>query len=144
MAILYIDLDRFKEVNDLYGHDAGDMVLVDAAAHAAPCGRPTPLHAWVAMSSPSLTTQLDNSGHVDFVCQNLLAGLSTAFPVKKNQAYVTASIGVALYPIDAADPEELLRRADQAMFAAKRNGKNQFCYFMQSMDDTIQAADGQQ
>jgi diguanylate cyclase (GGDEF)-like protein/PAS domain S-box-containing protein len=136
VAILYIDLDRFKEVNDLYGHDAGDMVLVDAVQRMQRCVRQTDTIARLGGDEFAIMmTELDNSGHVDFVCQNLLAGLSTPFQVKQDHTYVTASIGVALYPIDAADPEDLLRRADQAMFAAKRNGKNQFCYFMQSMDE---------
>jgi diguanylate cyclase (GGDEF)-like protein len=135
VAILYIDLDRFKEVNDLYGHDAGDMLLVDAVQRMQRCVRQTDTIARLGGDEFAIMmTELDNSGHVDFVCQNLLAVLSTPFQVQKNQAYVTASIGVALYPIDAADLEDLLRRADQAMFAAKHNGKNQFCYFMQSMD----------
>jgi diguanylate cyclase (GGDEF)-like protein/PAS domain S-box-containing protein len=136
VAILYIDLDRFKEVNDLYGHDAGDRVLVDAVQRMQRCVRQTDTIARLGGDEFAIMmTELDNAGHVDFVCQNLLAELSTPFQVKKDQTYVTASIGVALYPIDAIDPEDLLRRADQAMFAAKRNGKNQFCYFMQSMDE---------
>lgn len=136
VAILYIDLDRFKEVNDLYGHDAGDMLLVDAVQRMQRCVRQTDTIARLGGDEFAIMmTELDNSGHVDFVCQNLLAGLATPFQIKKDHTYVTASIGVALYPIDAAAPEDLLRRADQAMFAAKRNGKNQFCYFMQSMDE---------
>lgn len=136
LAVLYIDLDRFKEVNDLYGHDAGDLLLVAAVQRMQGCVRQTDTIARLGGDEFAIMmTELDDCGHVDFVCQNLLAGLSTAFQVKKNQAHVTASIGVALYPIDAADPEDLLRRADQAMFAAKRNGKNQFCYFKQSMDE---------
>lgn len=136
LAILYIDLDRFKEVNDLYGHDAGDVLLVAAVQRMRGCVRQTDTIARLGGDEFAIMmTELENSAHVDFVCQNLLAGLSTPFQVKKAQAYVTASIGVALYPIDAADPADLLRRADQAMFAAKRNGKNQFCYFMRSMDE---------
>jgi diguanylate cyclase (GGDEF)-like protein/PAS domain S-box-containing protein len=137
VAILYIDLDRFKEVNDLYGHDAGDMLLVHAVQRMQRCVRQTDTIARLGGDEFAIImTELHDSGHIEFVCQNLLASLSTPFQVKKDHAYVTASIGVAMYPIDAADPEDLLRRADQAMFAAKRNGKNQFCYFMQSMDES--------
>lgn len=136
LAILYIDLDRFKEVNDLYGHDAGDMLLIDAVQRMQRCVRQTDTIARLGGDEFAIMmTELDNSKHIDFVCQNLLAGLSAPFQVKRNQTYVTASVGVALYPIDAADPEDLLRRADQAMFSAKHNGKNQFCYFMRSMDE---------
>ncbi|MFS0757558.1 EAL domain-containing protein [Noviherbaspirillum sp. 1P10PC] len=136
LAILYIDLDRFKEVNDLYGHDAGDTLLVAAVQRMQRCVRQTDTIARLGGDEFAIIMpELNNSEHVDFVCQNLLGGLSNPFQVKKDHAYISASIGVALYPIDAADPEDLLRRADQAMFAAKRNGKNQFCYFKQSMDE---------
>jgi diguanylate cyclase (GGDEF)-like protein len=130
------DLDRFKEVNDLYGHDAGDLLLVAAVQRMQCCVRQTDTVARLGGDEFAIMMpELENSKHVDFVCQNLLTGLSTPFQVMKDHAYLTASIGVALYPIDAADPEDLLRRADQAMFAAKRNGKNQFCYFKRSMDE---------
>jgi diguanylate cyclase (GGDEF)-like protein/PAS domain S-box-containing protein len=136
VAILYIDLDRFKEVNDLYGHDAGDMLLVHAVQRMQRCVRQTDTIARLGGDEFAIImTELKDSRHVEFVCQHLLESLSSPFQVKKDHAYVTASIGVAMYPIDAADPEDLLRRADQAMFSAKRNGKNQFCYFMQSMDE---------
>jgi diguanylate cyclase (GGDEF)-like protein/PAS domain S-box-containing protein len=136
VAILYIDLDRFKEVNDLYGHDAGDRVLVDAVQRMQRCVRQTDTVARLGGDEFAiLMTELNDSGHIEFVCQNLLASLSSPFQLQQNQAYLTASVGVAVHPIDAADPEDLLRRADQAMFAAKRSGKNQFCYFMKSMDE---------
>lgn len=136
LAILYIDLDRFKEVNDLYGHDAGDLLLIAAVQRMQRCVRQTDTIARLGGDEFAIMmTELNNSEHVDFVCQNLLKCLSTPFQVKTDKAYVTASIGVSMYPIDAANPEDLLRRADQAMFAAKRNGKNQFCYFKKSMDE---------
>ena len=136
VAILYIDLDRFKEVNDLYGHDAGDMVLAHAVQRMQRCVRQTDTVARLGGDEFAiLLSALNEPKHVEFVCQNLLDLLSKPFQVQNNHAHVTASIGVAMYPLDATDMEDLLRRADQAMFSAKRNGKNQFCYFMQSMDE---------
>ena len=145
LAILYIDLDRFKEVNDFYGHDAGDLLLVTAVQRMQGCVRQTDTIARLGGDEFAIMmTELDNAEHVDFVCQNLLAGLAAPFQVKKDHAYVTASIGVALYPIDAAEPEDLLRRADQAMFAAKRSGKNQFVLqAVHGRESAPQAADQQ-
>jgi diguanylate cyclase (GGDEF)-like protein/PAS domain S-box-containing protein len=136
VAILYIDLDRFKEVNDLYGHDAGDLLLVHAVQRMQRCVRQTDTIARLGGDEFAIMmTELKDSRHVEFVCRDLLESISSPFHVQKNHAFVTASIGVAIFPIDATDSEDLLRRADQAMFTAKRSGKNQFCYFMQSMDD---------
>jgi diguanylate cyclase (GGDEF)-like protein/PAS domain S-box-containing protein len=137
VALLYMDLDRFKEVNDLYGHNAGDMVLTHVVLRMQQCVRQTDTIARLGGDEfVIMLTDLDQSSHVEFTCEKLLASLSKPFQVKKDHAYVTASIGVAIFPIDAMNSEDLIRRADQAMFAAKRNGKNQFSYFKQSMDES--------
>lgn len=135
-ALLFIDLDGFKQVNDLFGHDAGDFLLMEVADRIRKAIRETDGLARLGGDEFTvLLTDLHAPDHVEFVCQDMLARLSQPFGIGNEFAYVSASIGVAISPVDAASADELLRKADTAMYAAKTAGKNQFSYFTQSMDD---------
>jgi diguanylate cyclase (GGDEF)-like protein/PAS domain S-box-containing protein len=136
LALLFIDLDGFKQVNDLYGHDAGDLLLIEVGQRIQGCVRETDTVA--RLGGDEFTVILTNLGdmdHIEFVCQKILARLADAFRIKKDLCYVSASIGASLYPRDAMTSEDLLRKADQAMYAAKHAGKNQFSYFTKEMDE---------
>ena len=136
VALLFIDLDRFKQVNDLFGHDAGDLLLAQCANRIRGCVRESDTVArlggdefTVILSSP------ESPARVEHVCQKILQTLESPFPIGKEVAYMSGSIGVTLYPNDATTSEELIRKADQAMYAAKNGGKNQFSYFTYAMDE---------
>lgn len=134
-AILFIDLDRFKEVNDVFGHDAGDLLLKDAVTRIQTCVRETDTIARLGGDEfIVMMNELDSLHPIEFTCQRILNALAESFQVRNEIVYVSASIGIALFPFDASEPDDLVRKADQAMYAAKKNGKNQFCYFTQSMD----------
>lgn len=139
LALMFLDLDRFKEVNDTLGHDMGDALLRDASRRIVSCVRETDTVA--RLGGDEFTVILDelhNPGDVERVTQDILAKLATPFDLGNEVAYVSASIGVTLYPDDAAEIEDLFKNADQAMYAAKHQGRNRCCYFTPSMQEAAQ------
>ena len=136
VALLFIDLDRFKQVNDLLGHDAGDLLLAQCANRIKGCVRDSDTVARLGGDEFTvILTALESPAQVEHVCQKILQTLESPFPIYKEVAYMSGSIGVTLYPNDATTSEELIRKADQAMYAAKNAGKNQFSYFTYAMDE---------
>lgn len=140
LALLFIDLDRFKEVNDTLGHEAGDQLLVQASKRISDCLRETDTVA--RLGGDEFTVILPNlseSAHVDTIAQALLDKLSEPFELQGEQrAYVSASVGIALFPDDGFDAEVLVKHADQAMYAAKAAGRNCYAYFTASLQETAQ------
>jgi diguanylate cyclase (GGDEF)-like protein/PAS domain S-box-containing protein len=136
VALLFIDLDRFKQINDLLGHDAGDLLLIEAARRIESCVRTTDTVARLGGDEFTvILSELDDTRKVETIAQNILDKLAESFQITKEIVYVSGSIGIALYPDDALTAEEMIRKADQAMYAAKHAGKNQFSYFTQLMDE---------
>jgi diguanylate cyclase (GGDEF)-like protein/PAS domain S-box-containing protein len=137
LALMFIDLDRFKQVNDLLGHDAGDLLLKEAARRIADCVRESDTVARIGGDEFTvILSKLGHTEHVEHLAQKLLDALHQPFKLNKESAYVSGSIGVAIFPDDGYTSEELIRKADQAMYAAKHAGKNQFSYFTRSMDES--------
>ena len=129
-ALLLIDLDRFKEVNDLLGHAAGDALLQEAARRIGACVRETDTAA--RLGGDEFTVILDGlqaPGEAERTAQAVLDQLSVPFRLGDDTAWVTASIGIAFYPGGANDMETLIRHADQAMYMAKSHGRNRFSAF---------------
>src|SRR5690606_14133479 len=134
-ALLFIDLDRFKQVNDFFGHDAGDELLVQAARRIKRCVRDADTVARLGGDEFTVILgDLHNTDHIEQLVQKLLDALAQPFSLGSEKAFLTASVGIAVYPDDARTAEELIRKADQAMYAAKTAGKNQFSYFTREMD----------
>jgi diguanylate cyclase (GGDEF)-like protein/PAS domain S-box-containing protein len=140
VALLFIDLDRFKEVNDLWGHDIGDQLLIEAARRIQGCVRTTDTVARLGGDEFTvILADFHEKLHVDQICNQLLASLTSSFLLGEDEAHISASIGITIYPTDANSPEELIRNADQAMYSAKKSGRNQFSYFTQAMQDEAYA-----
>jgi diguanylate cyclase (GGDEF)-like protein/PAS domain S-box-containing protein len=134
LALLFIDLDRFKEANDLLGHTIGDQVLVEAAQRICGCVRSSDTVARLGGDEfTAILTELDESTHVESVAQKINDTLSRPFFLGNEVVYLSGSIGITLYPADAADAENLIRNADQAMYVVKNAGRNHFSYFTPSM-----------
>jgi diguanylate cyclase (GGDEF)-like protein/PAS domain S-box-containing protein len=134
VALLYLDLDRFKLVNDTLGHAGGDALLRQAARRLRSSLRETDTLA--RMSGDEFTviaTGLRNPQHASLVAETILRALRDPFEAEGQELYVTASVGISLYPRDAADAETLQRNADHAMYRAKSQGKNRFEYFIPEM-----------
>ncbi|MGZ8287807.1 MAG: EAL domain-containing protein [Telluria sp.] len=129
-AILFIDLDHFKEVNDTLGHHQGDILLIEAAQRIRSCVRASDTVARLGGDEFTvIVSALEDSGRVAMIAQSILDVLRAPFALGQEQAFVSASIGITLYPDDADDVDDLLKHADQAMYAAKGAGRNRFSYF---------------
>jgi diguanylate cyclase (GGDEF)-like protein/PAS domain S-box-containing protein len=123
-ALLYLDLDRFKRINDTLGHLAGDTLIRLAAERLAGCLRESETLARSGGDRFTLIlSDVDAPQDAVNVAERILETLSKPFSVKGNEIFLGASIGIALYPQDGADPIGLQRAADSALYAAKRQGK---------------------
>ncbi|MBI1888176.1 MAG: EAL domain-containing protein [Nitrosomonadales bacterium] len=139
VALLFIDLDKFKEINDTLGHSTGDILLMEAARRISGCVRETDTVARLGGDEFTvILTELDNVGDIDRVTEYILQELAKPFHLEGRVAYITGSIGITLYPDDAANMEDMIKNADQAMYAAKSNGHNNFEYFTHLMQQTAQ------
>jgi diguanylate cyclase (GGDEF)-like protein/PAS domain S-box-containing protein len=140
LALMFLDLDRFKEINDSLGHDIGDTLLKEAATRINSCVREADTVA--RLGGDEFTIILDafakDDGMLDRIAQEILNKIAEPFQLKDEVGYVTASIGITLYPQDATDIDELIKNADQAMYAAKSQGRNRYSYFTPSMQKKAQ------
>ncbi len=139
LVLMFIDLDKFKEVNDTLGHDAGDLLLVDVARRIGGCVRDTDTVARISGDEFTvILPELAETSRAEKVAQNIIHELAQSFRIGKETVYISASIGITLYPSDAAELESLLKNADQAMYAAKNQGRNCFSYFTTQMQEEAQ------
>ena len=130
IALLFIDLDKFKAVNDKLGHGAGDLLLKQVANRIVACVRNTDVVARMGGDEYVLIlTDLHDVQHVELVAEKLLYQLTKPYRLKKNIAHISTSIGIAISPKDGVDPEVLLHYSDQAMYAAKQLGGNRFNFY---------------
>jgi two-component system CheB/CheR fusion protein len=133
VAVMFIDLDNFKNVNDTLGHDVGDLLLVQAAQRLQHCVRNSDTLArlggdeFVAILS---CTELDE---INTIAARVVDFMSASFNVHEHQLFVSASIGISVYPDDGEDSVTLLKNADTAMYRSKERGRNQYQYFANEM-----------
>jgi diguanylate cyclase (GGDEF)-like protein/PAS domain S-box-containing protein len=126
-AVMFLDIDRFKRINDTMGHEAGDEVLKEVARRIQQSVRPTDLAARLAGDEfVVLLEGLNGSAEAQFVARKILNAIQQPFGIKGFYEIVTTSIGVAVRRASDTDGKELLRRADQALYAAKAAGRNCF------------------
>ncbi len=135
-SLLFIDLDDFKVVNDSLGHDAGDQLLIELAQRLSAAVRAEDTVA--RMGGDEFMVLLDGAGtfnEISSVVGKLLAAAQQPFQVGPHEVFVSASIGVAIFPLDAEDGATLARNADVAMYRAKDKGKNRFEFYEASMSE---------
>lgn len=136
ITLLFLDLDHFKEVNDTLGHAMGDVLLKEAAQRLTNCVRADDTVA--RMGGDEFTVILNNLANqtnIESIAQNILKSLTEPYNLGGNLIYITASIGISVYPTDGEKVEELLKSADQAMYAAKDQGRNCYHYFTSPMQE---------
>jgi len=139
MALLFIDLDRFKEINDTLGHDAGDILLVETAHRISGCIRESDSVARFGGDEFTvILLEVEDTGNVERATQCILGKLAEPFQLRDEVVYISASIGITMYPNDAANVEDLLKNADQAMYVAKSKGRNQSSYYTSTLQDAAQ------
>ncbi|MCG9728767.1 EAL domain-containing protein [Shewanella sp. Isolate13] len=133
-ALMFLDLDYFKEVNDTLGHDMGDMLLTETAKRLKGCIRETDVVARLGGDEFTIVLSgITDIKGVDKVAKHILTRIAEPYNLGEETAYISGSIGITLYPDDASTIEGLLKHADQAMYAAKDEGRNRFHYFTPSM-----------
>ena len=139
VAALYLDMDRFKEVNDTFGHGAGDRVLEVLAERLT---RALPKDTVVgrlagdefALFVDGLPADADNRGPIAQLARSLLTEVARPFQLSQHEVFLTASIGIAFCPRDAENVIDLLRNADAAMYYSKQNGGNTFAFYSPEMN----------
>lgn len=140
LALLWIDLDRFKEVNDSLGHRIGDALIRQVAGRLSECAGKATLVARIggdefAVILHALATRQDAE-----VCARRIASeLQAAFQVEEYELFVTASIGISMYPEHACNAVELQQKADTAMYRAKSRGKNGYAFFEDHLESGVRA-----
>jgi len=141
IAVLFIDLDRFKAINDMMGHAAGDAVLTTLAERLKQTVRASDLlcrHSGDEFIVMARDAETDEA--IAATADRLLARLEAPVQVHGRDVVVSASIGIAVYPDDAAEPEELIRLADTAMYAAKNLGRARHSFYRAEFGAQLQAA----
>jgi diguanylate cyclase (GGDEF)-like protein len=139
LGLLFIDLDGFSHVNDSLGHAAGDELLVHAAARLRACIRKADLVARLGGDEFTLVLpDLREATDAATVAQHVIEALSQPYDIGHGETFIAASIGIALFPIDGTDAEELLRHADMAMYRAKAKGRGSHAFFEEEMNREAQ------
>jgi diguanylate cyclase (GGDEF)-like protein/PAS domain S-box-containing protein len=135
LGVLFLDLDRFKLVNDTLGHVTGDLLLKQVAARLTASLRPSDTVARLSGDEFAvILSELSGPQNAGLVSQKILKALAAPFDLNGHEVFVTVSIGITLYPTDSDDIETLIRDADAAMYGAKAAGRNNYQYYTESMN----------
>jgi diguanylate cyclase (GGDEF)-like protein/PAS domain S-box-containing protein len=133
LAVMFLDLDRFKNVNDSLGHRVGDELLAALAVRLKSAVREADTVARLGGDEFMLILPDTDAQGAAHVAQKLIARAEPPFQIGTHELAITPSIGIAMYPVDGEDFDTLSQRADAAMYRAKRDGRNNFCFFTQEM-----------
>jgi len=128
-SVMFLDLDYFKEINDTLGHDAGDSLLIELGARFKSVLREIDMVSRVGGDEfifLFLDTDVQGSS---YIAKKLLQIIESPFKLGDNELLVTASIGIAIYPVNGMDKETLFKNADIAMYRAKQEGRNRYCFY---------------
>jgi diguanylate cyclase (GGDEF)-like protein/PAS domain S-box-containing protein len=135
VGVLYLDLDRFKNINDTFGHEAGDAVLRNVSAQFRRCLRDTDSIARVGGDEfIILVESYEEPRHLGEIAERLLIEAAKPFDILDQECQLSASIGIATYPMDGGNAQALLKNADIAMYRAKTTGKNNYQFYSSEMN----------
>lgn len=150
LAVMFIDLDNFKFINDSYGHHFGDRVLVEFAERIKNTVRTSDLVSFLGESDAAqsiarlagdefavLLTSLEDNFSAAVVAERLLENAREPIVFEGQVVHIEASIGIAVFPDDASGPQQLIQHADAAMYHAKVSGKNTYCFFSQDISNKL-------
>lgn len=135
LAVLFLDLDRFKYINDTLGHDAGDQLLQEVAKRLKACLRDSDTVARLGGDEfVVILPELNEENYAHNVAQKILTSLSRPYTLAGQEFRITASIGISIYPKDGLDEQTLTKHADIAMYQAKQEGKNNFQFYSEEIN----------
>lgn len=136
LALLFIDLDRFKGINDTLGHHFGDMLLIEVAQRLQDSVRDSDVVARLGGDEfVIMLTGVEHTSAVAMVAEKLVLSVSEPYLIEGHDLYTSPSIGIAIFPMDGDDGETLMKNADAAMYHAKAAGRNNFQFFDSKMND---------
>ncbi len=135
LAVLFFDLDHFKNVNDTLGHDAGDQLLQEVATRVQACLRDSDTVARMGGDEfVVLLPELGEEKYIVTVAQKILTAVASPFILRDQEFHVTASIGISIYPEDGQDEQTLQKNADIAMYQVKEEGRNNFQFYSEKLN----------
>lgn len=135
-ALVFLDLDGFKQVNDTLGHDAGDELLCQSARRLQETTRSSDIVSRLGGDEFTIIVpQFEHCSDVERVAQKVIDAISRPYRIKGHEVRVSASLGIASYPYDAVERDALINMADTAMYTAKRGGKNRYMFYSHSPED---------
>ncbi|MEG5017138.1 MULTISPECIES: EAL domain-containing protein [unclassified Microcoleus] len=138
LAVIFLDLDRFKNVNDTLGHPVGDLLLQSVSRRLTNCLRVGDSMArWGGDEFTVLLYNINTPEEATKICQLIIQSLSTPFDFEGLELYIKASLGIALAPYDGEDAETLLKNADAAMYKAKQKGRNNYQFYTQAIGSKV-------
>jgi diguanylate cyclase (GGDEF)-like protein/PAS domain S-box-containing protein len=137
LALMMLDLDRFKEVNDSLGHHQGDLLIKITAQRLLACVQEKDTVCRLGGDEFTIIfSELSDGDYVHIQANKILEAIAEPYQLGGDLAYVTASIGIAVYPADSSNADELVRQSDQAMYASKNSGKNRYAFFTKHMEES--------
>ena len=138
MALLFLDLDRFKDINDSLGHSVGDLLLQEVAERLKKWGRDQDTVARLSGDEFLITlTEVKNVTDVAVAAERLMDAMTSEFIVQGHTLNVSCSIGISIFPEHGADGETLIKNADAAMYSAKDCGRNNYRFFTADMNAQV-------
>jgi diguanylate cyclase (GGDEF)-like protein len=139
-ALMFIDLDNFKHVNDTLGHEAGDELLKGVVERLNNVIRESDTLA--RMGGDEFVLLAENIQSIDdalTLAQKMVDTLTPSFMIKHTRVYTSASVGISLFPVDGEDVDTLMKKADMAMYQSKEHGKSRFCFFSEHLESKLKA-----
>jgi diguanylate cyclase (GGDEF)-like protein/PAS domain S-box-containing protein len=138
-ALMFLDLDHFKDVNDTQGHDTGDQLLIEASQRIKECIRDSDTLARLGGDEFTVVfSELHEGRDIGHVAAKIISALSKPFELSGQEIVLSASIGIAVYPKDGLNNSDLLKHADQALYVAKNEGRSCFRFFTKSMQESAE------
>lgn len=138
LAVLFMDIDNFKEINDLLGHTYGDQLLKELSNRLTSS---LPKNCIIARASGDeftfILTDITRQAEIDQIANEILRLFNSSFSIEEHEFVITASMGISLYPGDATNTETLVKYADMAMYFSKNNGKNKYSYYSTQLNESI-------
>lgn len=135
LAVLFLDLDGFKQVNDAHGHKTGDKILIRVAARLSHIRGTDTVARLGGDEFVVILSDVHSSTHVENKAKQIIHGIAAIRSIDSMPVDISASIGIALFPEDAMESAQLLLKADQAMYRAKTNGGNGFHFYWQDIEN---------
>lgn len=139
LALLFVDLDRFKIINDTYGHAVGDQILIEVSRRLEALNNKNGFLARLGGDEFVFAFHTSHDyDEIEKIAQQIIDGCSKIIEIEGHSFYLTITVGISIYPLDAQNANELLKNADMAMYQGKKRGYNRFVSFNQKINDTIQ------